>query len=117
MPCSKCGSDNPAGKKFCGDCGAPLADRPLSAQGGIQPNGGATREREAAFHDAITIARWRQAKSFELRATTSLARLLAEQGHRDEARAMLAEICGWFTEGFNTTDVKEARSLLNELGA
>jgi predicted ATPase len=50
-----------------------------------------------------------------LRATTSLARLLAKQGRRDEARAMLAEIYGWFTEGFDTADLKDAKALLDEL--
>jgi predicted ATPase len=50
-----------------------------------------------------------------LRATTSLARLLNKQGRRDEARAMLAEIYGWFTEGFDTADLKDARALLDEL--
>jgi len=47
--------------------------------------------------------------------TTSLARLLANRGRRDEARAMLAEICSWFTEGFDTADLKEAKALLDEL--
>jgi predicted ATPase len=50
-----------------------------------------------------------------LRATTSLARLLDKQGRRDEARAMLAEIYGWFTEGFDTRDLKDAKALLDEL--
>ena len=57
------------------------------------------------------------AKSWELRATTSLARLLAKQGKREEARAMLAEIYNWFTEGFDTADLKDAKALLEELGA
>ena len=57
------------------------------------------------------------AKSWELRATTSLARLLAKQGKRDEARAMLAEIYKWFTEGFDTADLKDAKALLDELRA
>ena len=52
-----------------------------------------------------------------LRATTSLARLLAKQGKRDQARAMLAEIFGWFTEGFDTPDLKDAKALLDELRA
>ena len=55
------------------------------------------------------------AKAWELRATMSLARLLAKQGRRDEARAMLAEIYGWFTEGFDTADLKDAKALLDEL--
>jgi predicted ATPase len=53
----------------------------------------------------------------ELRVTTSLARLLAKQGRHDETRAMLADIYGWFTEGFDTADLKEAKALLDELNA
>ena len=56
------------------------------------------------------------AKGWELRASTSLARLLAKQGNRDEARVMLAETYGWFTEGFDTRDLKDAKMLLDELG-
>jgi predicted ATPase len=52
-----------------------------------------------------------------LRATTSLARLLAKQGRQDEARSMLADIYGWFTEGFDTRDLKDAKALLDELNA
>ena len=55
------------------------------------------------------------AKAWELRATMSLARLLAKQGRRDEARTMLAEIYGWFTEGFDTADLKDAKALLDQL--
>jgi class 3 adenylate cyclase/predicted ATPase len=66
---------------------------------------------------AIEMARQQSAKSLELRATTSLARLLAKQGRRDEARTMLAEIYGWFIEGFNTADLKDAKTLIEELGA
>jgi predicted ATPase len=55
------------------------------------------------------------AKSSELRATTSLARLLDKQDRRDEARTMLSEIYGWFTEGFDTADLKDAKALLDEL--
>jgi adenylate cyclase len=64
---------------------------------------------------AIEVAQGYGAKSFELRATTSLARLLASQGRRKEARAMLSEIYGWFTEGFDTPDLKDAKTLLDEL--
>jgi predicted ATPase len=67
------------------------------------------------FERAIEIAQSQSAKSFELRATISLARLLAKQDHRDEARAMLADIYNWFTEGFDTADHKDARALLEEL--
>ncbi|MFZ0889772.1 MAG: adenylate/guanylate cyclase domain-containing protein [Candidatus Binataceae bacterium] len=75
-----------------------------------------TREAEDQFREAIGTARGQGAKSYELRATTSLARLLAKQGRRDEARATLAEIYGWFTEGFDTADLKDAKALLDELG-
>jgi tetratricopeptide (TPR) repeat protein len=68
-----------------------------------------------SFGDAIELARRQGAKSWELRATTSLARLLASQERGDEARSMLAEIYGWFTEGFETADLKDAKVLLDEL--
>lgn len=70
----------------------------------------------AAGSRAITIASEQGTKSFEVRATTSLARLLVKQGNRDEALSMLAQIYGWFTEGFDTADLKEAKNLLNEMG-
>jgi class 3 adenylate cyclase/tetratricopeptide (TPR) repeat protein len=72
-------------------------------------------ESEACFRQAIEIARSQEAKMFELRATTSLARLRISQGHRDEARGMLAGIYDWFTEGFDTADLKEAKAVLGEL--
>ena len=74
-------------------------------------------EAQHCFQRAIEIARMQSAKSLELRATTSLARLLAKPGRRDEARALLAEIYGWFTEGFDTADLKDAKVLLDELSA
>jgi class 3 adenylate cyclase/predicted ATPase len=74
-------------------------------------------EAERNFRAAIRIARNQHAKSLELRASTSLARLLQARGQRDEARVMLAEIYGWFTEGFDTADLKDAKSLLEQLGA
>ena len=64
---------------------------------------------------AIEIARRQESRWWELRATTSLARLLVKQDRRDEARTMLSEIYGWFTEGFDTADLKEAKALLGEL--
>ena len=75
-----------------------------------------TADAEAAFRTAIEVSRGQAAKWWELRATTSLARLLAKQGRRTEARAMLADIYGWFTEGFDTTDLKDAKALLDQLG-
>ncbi len=72
-------------------------------------------EAEASFHMAIEVARSQSAKSWELRATTSLARLWQRQNRTDEARQTLAEIHGWFTEGFDTRDLQEAQALLDEL--
>ncbi len=79
------------------------------------PNPQAEAEAEACFHKAIEIARRQQAKSLELRAVTSLARLWQQQGKKGEARQMLAEIYDWFTEGFDTADLQEAKALLEEL--
>jgi predicted ATPase len=79
------------------------------------PSEGAEAER--SFRTAIEIARRQSARSVELRASTSLARLLRDTGRRDEARAMLAEIYNWFTEGFDTADLKDAKALLEELAA
>jgi predicted ATPase len=73
-------------------------------------------EARKCFERAIEIARNQSAKSKELRATMSLARLLAKEGRLDEAHAMLAAIYNWFTEGFDTRDLKEAKALLDELG-
>jgi len=79
----------------------------------LQPSNIALAEQ--CFRNSIELARAQQARSWELRATTSLARLLDKQGHRVEAHRMLAEIYGWFTEGFNTVDLKDAKALLEEL--
>jgi predicted ATPase len=72
-------------------------------------------EAETCFHHAITIAQNQQAKSWELRATTSLARLWQQQGKRQEAYDLLAPVYHWFTEGFDTADLKDAKALLHEL--
>jgi predicted ATPase len=72
---------------------------------------------EAYFERALAIARAQQAKSWELRAAMSLARLWRDQGRRDEARQLLAPVYGWFTEGFDTLDLKQAKALLDELAA
>jgi predicted ATPase len=69
------------------------------------------------FERALTVARQQQAKSWELRAAISMARLWRDQGKRDEARELLAPIYGWFTEGFDTRDLKDAKTLLDELAA
>jgi class 3 adenylate cyclase len=70
---------------------------------------------EAYFERALTVARQQQAKSWELRAAMSMARLWRDQGKRGEARDLLAPAYGWFTEGFDTLDLKDARALLNDL--
>jgi tetratricopeptide (TPR) repeat protein len=75
----------------------------------------ASREAETSFRAAISIARVQDARLLELRATTSLARLLVKQGSHDEARTMIANIYNWFTEGFDTADLKDAKTLLDEL--
>ena len=75
----------------------------------------AETQAEACFLDAIETARQQQAKSWELRAVMSLARLWQRQGKKGEARQILAEIYGWFTEGFDTKDLQEAKALLEEL--
>jgi predicted ATPase len=72
-------------------------------------------ESQATFGEALRIARRQQAKSYELRAATSLAQLWGEQGRRAEARDLLAPVYGWFTEGFDTADLKAAAALLSEL--
>src|SRR5216683_2853759 len=72
-------------------------------------------EAQNCFRRGVEIARQHSAKSLELRATMSLARLLDQQGNRDEARTMLAQIYGWFTEGFDTADLIDAKALLKEL--
>ena len=74
-----------------------------------------SQEAEACFQKAIAIARKQQAKSLELRATVSLARLWQQQGMKAEAHKLLFEIYSWFTEGFNTKDLQEAKALLEEL--
>jgi predicted ATPase len=71
---------------------------------------------EACFQQALDVARRQQAKSWELRAAVSLSRLWQQQGKREEARALLAPIYGWFTEGFDTADLQEAKALLEDLG-
>jgi predicted ATPase len=78
----------------------------------LQPD---AAKAQAYFERALQIARRQQAKSWELRAAMSMARLWRDQGKRDEARDLLAPVYGWFTEGFNTRDLKEAKALLDAL--
>jgi predicted ATPase len=72
---------------------------------------------EASFRDAVGLARQQTAKLFELRSSSSLARLWRDQGNTQQARELLAPVYGWFTEGFDTLDLKEAKALLDELAA
>ena len=72
-------------------------------------------EANLCFQRALDIARAQQARSRELRAATSLARLWRDQGNRQEAHGLLEPVYGWFTEGFDTLDLKEAKTLLDEL--
>jgi predicted ATPase len=81
----------------------------------LQQAAGWDGEAEACFRQALDVARRQQAKSWELRAATSLARLWQRQGKRAEARELLAPIYGWFTEGFETADLQEAKALLDAL--
>jgi len=87
----------------------------LTLRGELRLKAGEGDLAEADFRDAIASAETMRAKAWELRASTRLARLLCETGKRDEARAMLAEIYNWFTEGFDTADLKDAKALLDEL--
>jgi class 3 adenylate cyclase/tetratricopeptide (TPR) repeat protein len=89
----------------------------LRQRGDLQLKRGQTELAEIGFREAIALGRNMQAKAWELRATMNLARMLATQGKRSEASTMLAEIFSWFTEGFDTADLKEAKALLTELGA
>jgi hypothetical protein len=94
-----------------------LAYRPemLRIRGGLRFKQGKMELAEADFREAITLAQKMSAKAWELRATMSLARLLSHTGRRDQASPMLAEIYNWFTEGFDTADLKEAKALVDEL--
>ena len=89
----------------------------LAFRGDLRLKIGRTELAETDFSEAIALAQKIGAKSWELRATMSLARLLRDTNRREEARAILAEIYGWFTEGFDTADLKDARALLGELSA
>ena len=81
----------------------------------LQQSSGNFTEAETCLHQAIAIAQNQQAKSSELRAATNLARLWQRQGRRQEAYNLLAPVYHWFTEGFDTLDLKDAKALLHEL--
>jgi Double zinc ribbon len=115
--CPQCGFENPAGFAFCGKCATPLS--PQSQQSSVQglesSVQGRESEAEECFSRAIEIAQRQQAKSLELRAVMSLSRLWRQQDKKKEAHQMLSEIYNWFTEGFDTKDLQEARAPLKEL--
>jgi hypothetical protein len=81
----------------------------------VTPNPQAEAEGEAYFHKAVTIARRQGARMLELRTSVSLARLWQQQGRKRQARHLLAKICSWFTEGFDTADLQDAKTLLGDL--
>ena len=83
----------------------------------LRQPGTSPAEAEACFQQALDVARRQEAKALELRAATSLARLWQHQGKRAAARELLTPIYGWFTEGFDTADLQEAKALLDELTA
>src|SRR5262249_2393095 len=88
----------------------------LTFQLQVESHKSKVEEIEEYFLKAIEGARQQQAKFWELRASTSLARLWQKQGKLDAARTMLADVYNWFTEGFDTKDLQEAKTLLEELG-
>jgi predicted ATPase len=83
----------------------------------LMPDGRAAKQAEACFRAALEVARAQESRWWELRASVSLARLLCDTGRADEARTVLAEIYNWFTEGFELPDLKDAKALLEDLGA
>jgi len=93
-----------------------LRPETLRVRGELRLRQGDSGLAETDFREAIALAQKLSAKAWELRAATSLARLLRDTNRYDEARAMLDEIYGWFTEGFDTADLKDAKALLDELG-
>ena len=99
--------------------GQPSWDADLHRLDGdlLRATGGADDEAATRYHHALAIAREQGARSLELRAATSLARLWRDQGKRAEARDLLAPVYAWFTEGFDTRDLIDAKALLEELGA
>jgi hypothetical protein len=132
--CQRCGFDNPAEAKFCAQCAASLvAPAPIHTEaeprargptierrhfdGAVLRLGWLYSDRRAARSRGIALAQKMGAKAWELRANMSPARLLRDTGRRDEARAMLAEIYDWFTEGFDTADLKDTKALLDKLHA
>jgi adenylate cyclase len=105
--------------RFAGDSGLRYWDAELLRLKGkllahLSPEG-RHEEEERCYREALAVAQRQQARSLELRAATSLARFWRDEGRRDEARSLLAPIYDWFTEGFDTPDLKDAKALLDAL--
>jgi predicted ATPase len=83
----------------------------------LKQGGSSSAQAQKYLRHAIEVARKQSAKSFELRATMSLARLLAKQGRQDEAHSLMTEVYNWFTEGVDTPDLKDAKALMDALAA
>ena len=92
-----------------------LASELSRHKGRLLQQQGRAEAAEELYRKALNIAREQEAKLWELRAAASLARLCRDQGRRSEARDLLAPVYGWFTEGFDTPDLKDAKALLDEL--
>src|SRR5262249_42771102 len=93
-----------------------LRPEAFRVRGELKLKSGETQPAEADFREAIALAQKIGAKAWELRAMVSLARLFIRADRRDEAHTMLSEIYNWFTEGFETADLKDAKALLEQLG-
>jgi len=98
-------------------CKVQSAECKVTSPQSPTPSTHAEAAAEACFRQALAIARQQRAKTLELRAAVSLSRLWQQQGKRKKAHALVAEIYGWFTEGFDTADLQEAKTLLDELAA
>jgi predicted ATPase len=104
------------GRKVQKERGQRQWDAELNRIEGIALSGlNRLEEAQNSLEEALRVAQSQQAKSYELRAAMSLGRLWGEQGRRAKARELLASVYGWFTEGFDTADLKEAKALLDEL--
>jgi hypothetical protein len=117
MHCPQCQHQNTATAKFCAECGESLTGKSKGKNRTRLPTPSTQTEVEAEgfFFKAIEIAQKQQAKSLELRATMNLVRLWQQQGKHTEAHQMLSALYNWFTEGFDTVDLKEAKTLIEEL--
>jgi len=118
---NRCQREWPAMSGDTVNCGQQLAHggqpEAFRLRGELQTKQGRREAAEADFRTALTLARSIGAKAYELRAAMSLARLLRDSGRCDEAHSILTEIYNWFTKGFDTRDLKDAKAQLDELSA